>query len=201
MSDFDLNAPVHFIINRSDAIGDLVLSLPVAQALKNHYSNSKVSIIVSERNREVVEHCPFVDSHILFSKSNKFKFFHDFKKSISEELTIFIHLGGSQLPIFVSLLLGVKHRYGLKNKMAGVLLNEGIRQSRSRALMSEVDYNLLIINSLVPTPLRDSSKVLVANLCPEHGENFNTLIRNNHKTRINEFLGAKKKIITKVISP
>ena len=191
----DTSSPVHFIINRSDAIGDLVLSLPVAQVLKKHYPNSTVTFIVSERNKDVVDHCPFVDSSILISKRNKWTFIKKFKAAVKNSHPIFIHLGGSQLPIITSFFCGVVQRYGLKNKIGGILLNNGMRQSRSRALMSEVEYNLALIKSLVPEQNLDNSNLLVANPSPDHLKKFEEIKLNSNDDQAARFLASNKKII------
>ena len=195
MSIKDTSSPVQFIINRSDAIGDLVLSLPVAQVLKKHYPNSTVTFIVSERNKDVVDHCPFVDSRILLPKRRRWSFFREFNSTIRGSQSIFIHLGGSQLPIITSFFCGMSKRFGLKNKISGFLLNKGLRQSRSRALMSEVEYNLSLIQDLAPVHKLDKSNLLVANLTPEHSESFESLKRNNNGEQAKRFFESNKKII------
>ena len=108
------NDSLTFIINRTDAIGDLVLTLPVAKKLKDNFPNCSVVMIVSSRNKEVVDHCPYVDGFVEFS-GGFLKTLSNFKKVIDGNAnTVFIHFGGSQIPILQSYMLGVKFRFGLK---------------------------------------------------------------------------------------
>ena len=78
----DFNRPVHFVINRTDAIGDLILSLPVAYFLKKFYPNCEVTFITSERNLEIINHCPYVDGSILYNEnfSEVYRRFREWKK-------------------------------------------------------------------------------------------------------------------------
>lgn len=191
--------PLTFIINRTDAIGDLVLTLPVAQRLKEKFPNCSVVMIVSSRNRDVVEHCPQVDGYIEYV-GNFLQTWSKIKKAVRESTTaVFIHFGGSQLPIIQAFLSGVKYRLGLKNKVLTSFLNYGVRQSRSRSLMNELDYNLQVVDCLFegeevssPAP---NKPILRADLKPGQKESFQRLVSEVESEKVNYFLKAKKKII------
>ena len=49
------------IINRSDAIGDLVLTLPMAVWIKRHFPHAKVGLIVRKGNLPIASLCDSVD--------------------------------------------------------------------------------------------------------------------------------------------
>ncbi len=49
------------LISRADAIGDVVLTLPVAKVLKEHYPQATIGFLAKRYTQAVLEACPFVD--------------------------------------------------------------------------------------------------------------------------------------------
>ncbi len=64
---------MHFFINRTDNIGDVILNMPLAAKLKQHFPNCKVSMLARNYAQEIVESCQdidqFVSSDALFALS------------------------------------------------------------------------------------------------------------------------------------
>lgn len=56
-----MKTPQRIIISRTDSIGDVVLTLPVAGALKHHFPDCRVIFLGSSYTKDIVECCPFVD--------------------------------------------------------------------------------------------------------------------------------------------
>ncbi len=54
----------NIIISRTDSIGDVVLTLPVAAVLKQHFPGIKIAFLGSSYTRPVIEACKFVDEFI-----------------------------------------------------------------------------------------------------------------------------------------
>ena len=54
----------NIIISRTDSIGDVVLTLPVAAVLKEHFPNIKIGFLGKEYTRAVVNTCKYVDEFI-----------------------------------------------------------------------------------------------------------------------------------------
>jgi heptosyltransferase-3 len=138
------------VINRTDAIGDTLLTLPVAFEIKRRYPQAHITFLVSQRVAPLLENLPYVD-HVwiwaanysgLTNISRLWRLFREQKPDV------FIHIGGKLYPAFVAWLLRVSIRCGLKSRWQTFLfLNQGERQSRSMAMMHESQYN---INLLAP---------------------------------------------------
>lgn len=62
------NDSPHFLISRMSAIGDTILTLPVACALRDKYPNSKISWIVEEKSAPVVRRHPDIDELIVLPR-------------------------------------------------------------------------------------------------------------------------------------
>lgn len=139
------------LLNRSDAIGDLILSLPLIRAIKKQRPQTQIGLIVSPRNHKIVAENPEIDRVWTLplgkSKSEQIKFLKDLFREFRP--SHFLHLGGSLLPCQVAFTSGVPFRGGLRNKwMTFLFLNKGRRQRRSQVNFHEKEYNLQFLNDL-----------------------------------------------------
>src|SRR5665647_834862 len=57
-------APLNIIISRTDSIGDVVLTLPVAKFLKDFFPGIKIGFLGKSYTRPVIEACEYVDEFI-----------------------------------------------------------------------------------------------------------------------------------------
>lgn len=58
------NVPQNIIISRTDSIGDVILTLPVAAVLKQHYPGITIGFMGKSYTRPVIEACKYVDEFI-----------------------------------------------------------------------------------------------------------------------------------------
>ncbi len=131
------------LINRSDAIGDTVLTLPMAEAIKKKFPQAHVSFVVKTLTMPLFHQNPFVDELLDIEDP-------ELRKKIKEaKFDAYLYVGGSHRPSFYSFLAGVPLRTGLKSKWPSYLfLNNGFRQRRSQALKHETEYNFELLSSL-----------------------------------------------------
>lgn len=147
---------MNILINRTDAIGDCLLSTPLARLLKDKLGSDgkdqiKVAFLVSPRAGELIGLCEGVDQVFIFDPSwNFFKRWSYLVKVFKEfSPDIYFHLGGRFLPSFFAFLKRVSFRGGLRSKPFSFLfLNKGIRQSRSAVVMHESEYNMALARPL-----------------------------------------------------
>ena len=59
-----MNPPKNIIISRTDSIGDVILTLPVAKVLKNHFPETNIAFLGKEYTRPIIEACSYVDQFI-----------------------------------------------------------------------------------------------------------------------------------------
>lgn len=142
---------MNIIINRSDAIGDTILTMPMAKFIKDHTPQSKIVFIISPRSKELFDNHPYVDDvWVIDPKGERLKVISFLKQKFKEfSPDAYFYVGGSQLPSLVAWTQGVPLRGGLKSKwQTFFLLNKGIRQKRSAAEMHESIYNLSLLAPL-----------------------------------------------------
>ena len=140
-----------FLINRSDAIGDTILTTSVAKLIKAHIPDAKVYFIVSQRVGNILKDHPYIDGYKVYHRERKF--FHKMREvyRIFKEVnpTHYLFVGGGFFPNFMAFITGVKFRGGLKSRWHTYLfLNYGVRQKRSLVTMHELEYNLNLLAPL-----------------------------------------------------
>ena len=142
---------MNILINRSDAIGDSILTSPMAKMIKEKYPEAKVTFLISPKCADVFKLHPYIDDIKIYNRSARFYI------KITEILRIFrevkpthyFFVGGGYLPNFIAWIKRVSFRGGLKSRWHTYLfLNHGIRQKRSMVTMHEMEYNLNLLSTL-----------------------------------------------------
>ena len=154
-----------FVINRSDAIGDLILTTPMAQAIKENFPAAHVSFIISPKCQDILKNHPFVDEIIVLNPKEKIlkRFSFLFKKLKGADYYFFV--GGSSLPNLIAAFLFVPFRGGIKSRWPTfLLLNRGVRQRRSEVQKHEVEYNLDLLSPLKIPKKEYSPKIHLKNI-------------------------------------
>ena len=133
------------LINRTDAIGDTLLTTALARVIKKDNPKAHVTILVSQRSGELIRFCEGIDDVLIFSAEKSFiqkiTYLNDIFRSGG--FSAYFHLGGSFYPTFISFLHRVRIRSGILSKMLSYLfLNCGLRQKRSESSRHEVSYNI-----------------------------------------------------------
>lgn len=150
------------IINRTDAIGDTILTLPMAHAIKENFPGAKVLFIVSAKSADLFTGHPFVDEiHVYDSRMSTYrklrKLFRMFRKFKADA---YFHVGGSFYPSYAAWITKVPFRGGLVSRLLSfIYLNKGVRQKRSLASMHESDYNLELLKPLGIEPKENQRKL------------------------------------------
>lgn len=75
-----MRAPDNIILSRTDSIGDIVLAMPVAALLKEHFPEIKVAILGRAYTRDIALSCKYVDSFIDYEEFIRSDIFIDEKK-------------------------------------------------------------------------------------------------------------------------
>lgn len=142
---------MNIVINRTDAIGDTLLTMPMAKLLKIKFPSCKIAFIVAPKCADLFKNHPYVDECWVLNPKDSFykKMSYLSQKFIEFTADCFIHVGGSHIPSLQACLKRVALRAGLKSKWQSfIFLNKAVRQSRSLVSMHESDYNLNLLSSL-----------------------------------------------------
>jgi heptosyltransferase-3 len=138
------DTPTNIIISRTDSIGDVVLTLPVATILKKHFPAVKIAFLGKAYTRPVIEACTSIDLFI------------DVEDFMAGEVTIF----GEKPAAIVHVLpiakiaqrakeLKIPMRIGTTNRIYHwFTCNYLVKLSRKRSLLHEAQLNIKLLEPL-----------------------------------------------------
>ncbi len=135
-----------FLVQRADRLGDLVLALPVIEELKRLYPHSKISLLCSSRNCQLIQTHPLIDNHIVFDlhKSPSSKKKKKLIKSIKESsFSLYICLWHD--PFFISLgyKANIPFRFGpYINILSNYYFTHPTKMNWNNSLIHESIFNI-----------------------------------------------------------
>lgn len=134
--------PQTFLISRTDSIGDVVLTLPMAAAIKQHFPHAKVGFLGKAYTKPVIAACQYVDAFI------------DVKDFLNEETSIC----GAKIDCIIHVLprkeiaqrakkLGIPLRIGTKNRLYHWwTCNKLVSLSRKNSDLHEAELNMVLLS-------------------------------------------------------
>lgn len=141
--------PKNILIVRTDRIGDVVLSLPLAKKIKEKYPDSKVSFLVREYTKALVTNHPYVDDVIILKERNStpilLENIRNLKKYNFDTVIIVYPTFKISLIIFLS---AIKNRIGSGYRLYSFLFNKKVYEHRKHAIKHELEYNLSLLTHL-----------------------------------------------------
>ncbi|KJV07536.1 glycosyltransferase family 9 protein [Methylocucumis oryzae] len=136
-----MQIPKNVIISRTDSIGDMVLTLPMAAVLKSHFPELIIGVMGNEYTRPVVQACSFVD---VFIDKNDFLTKKILLKGHSPESIIHV-LPRRELAKRAHE-LKINWRIGTRNRVYHWLTcNKLIALSRNQSPLHEAQLNLSLL--------------------------------------------------------
>lgn len=139
--------PKTIIISRTDSIGDVVLTLPMAGILKEKFPNCKVLFLGKTYTRPIVDTCIYVDGfidwNILQKETNPVKLLRSYKSDV------FIHVFPNKLLATLALKAKIPIRIGTRGRIYHILTcNKKVAFSRRKSLFHEAQLNLKLLSPL-----------------------------------------------------
>ena len=144
-----MSEPKNILIVRTDRIGDVVLSLPMASIIKKHYPNCKITFMMRAYTMLLADNNPDIDQIILL-KENKSKIsIADNLKQIKEYNfdTCLVVYPTFQLALIL-FLAGIKNRIGTGYRWYSFLFNKKIFVHRKRGEKHELEHNINMLRMI-----------------------------------------------------
>jgi len=149
---------VNILITRHDKIGDFVVTLPLFKAIKEQYSNTKLTALVSKINYDFAKEIDFIDDVILYNKDDLNTTLKEIKsRNFDVSISAYIDTSLAWL-LFKS---KIKKRIAPATKLAQFLFNKRVVQRRSRVEKTEWQYNLDLAKAIFPKIKLDFSQPLL----------------------------------------
>jgi len=139
-----LNAPKNIIISRTDSIGDVVLTLPLAKIIKNKFPEVKIWFLGQAYTKPVIECCTCID------------YFIDVKTVIKDnsilakiEADVIIHVYPNRQVSSIAKLIGIPVRIGTSHRWYHWLnCNFRVNFSRRDSPLHEADLNQFLLHPM-----------------------------------------------------
>lgn len=175
-----MKQPDRILIVRTDRIGDVTLSTPVAANLKAAYPRAYIAFMCRPYTKEIVEGNPHIDAVIVYDKEGKHKsFLQTVKFALNLRKNKFdwaIILHPTNRSHLLTFLAGIPVRIGWDRKMA-FLLTKKIPHRKQEGEKHELEYTLDILRELnIPVitktpyfPIKDTAEKSVTELLEKKG--------------------------------
>ncbi|MGQ9642410.1 MAG: glycosyltransferase family 9 protein [Ignavibacterium sp.] len=141
--------PRNILIVRTDRIGDVVLSLPIARIIKQHYPKAKVTFLVRAYTKALVENNHFIDEVIILKEeSTKILIVENVKQLKKKNFDTAIIVYPTFKIALITFLSGIKYRVGSGYRLYSFLFNKKVYEHRKDAVKHELEYNLSLLTQL-----------------------------------------------------
>lgn len=135
------------LVVRPDRLGDVVLSLPVIEALRDRHPRARITMLVRGFVAPIVERAPGVDEVIVYDPEGRHEGFggtfalaeelkrrsFDLALSLQASFPVSLAVWRSRIPVRI----GPLHHW-----YTYLFFNRGVRQRRSQVRMHEAEYNI-----------------------------------------------------------
>src|SRR5882757_11088786 len=106
-----------FIISRSDAIGDVVLTLPVAGVLRSLYPDSRILFLGKTYTKDVIQACEHVDGFLDWDEMKKLPPREAIRQLTAAGADTIIHVLPNPEIARLAKRAGIKKRIGTTNRL------------------------------------------------------------------------------------
>jgi len=179
----------HILISRTDAIGDVVLTLPMCGYLKSTYPGVKISFLGRTYTEPVINCCAAVDNFINYDKLKTLPEAEQAAILKTEDIDIIIHVFPRREIGTLAKAADIKMRVGTTNRVFHWMsCNKLVKLSRKRSSLHEAQLNIVLLQALGIKQMPEVTKLpdyydfrVKADLNPEVGslldnERFNLIL-------------------------
>jgi len=138
-----------FLVSRTDAIGDVVLTLPVCGWLKQHQPGCRVVLVGRSYTAAVAAACPWIDEFINFDDLQRLSSSKQGELLRSYQATAIIHVFPNKALARLARQAGIPLRIGTRNRFFHWLsCNRLVALSRRHSPLHEAQLNLQLLQPL-----------------------------------------------------
>lgn len=144
-----MNQKKRILIVRTDRIGDLVLTLPIADIIRTNYPDAQIVMLVREYTSELVSNSNSVDKVILYDRNgNLIPFFKMLGIIKMNKFDIAIIVYPTIRLALLCWLARIQIRVGTGYRLYSILFNKRIYEHRKDAKKHELEYNLNLLTAI-----------------------------------------------------
>jgi lipopolysaccharide heptosyltransferase II len=141
--------PENLLILRTDRIGDLVLSLPLACLVKKNYPQCKITFLIRNYTKAILENHPCIDEIIILKeKENRIPVKENVKAIRQKNFNSCVIVYPTFATALIIYLSGIKERIGTGYRWYSILFNKKIYEHRKYAERHELEFNVNMLKAL-----------------------------------------------------
>jgi heptosyltransferase III len=150
----------HILISRTDAIGDVVLTLPMCGYLKSIYPGVKISFLGRTYTGPVIDACAAVNTFINYDELKALPPAGQIAVLKARHIDIIIHVYPRKEIAVLAKSAGIKLRIGTTNRVFHwVTCNKLVKLSRKNSPLHEAQLNIVLLQGLGITALPDVTQL------------------------------------------
>jgi heptosyltransferase-3 len=135
-----------FLIVRTDRIGDVILTLPMARAIKKHIPDAYVVMLIQRYTAELVEDDKSVDEILFYDEQDRLVPFFQLVALIRDHrFDVVFHTHPRLRLAFITWLANIPVRIGTGYRWYSFLFNRKVFEHRKDAKRHELEYNLNLL--------------------------------------------------------
>ena len=140
-----------FIISRTDGIGDVILTLPMAAVLKKEFPGCHILFLGKTYTQEVIRCCVNVDRFLDWDRIRQLSPEQQMTELKATGADVIIHAFPCAAIAQLAKSAGIQLRIGTSGRLFHLLTcNRIIWLSRRRSRLHEAQLNLKLLNGLIP---------------------------------------------------
>lgn len=141
--------PKNLLLIRSDRIGDVILSLPLAEIIKKHYPDCRITFLLRDYTKDLAASNPFIDEVLVLKEKDGEIVINENLKMLAEKnfdtcITVYPTFRIAWL-VFRT---GIKNRIGSGYRWYSLLFNKRVFEHRKYADKHELEYNINLLNEI-----------------------------------------------------
>ena len=137
------------LIVRTDRIGDVILTLPMARALKKNSPSARIALLIQRYTSEIVESDPAVDQIIHYDDGKRSLAFFDLVTMLRRErFDVVFHTHPRFRAALMTWFARIPIRVGTGYRWYSFLFNRKVFEHRKDAKKHELEYNLSLLGSV-----------------------------------------------------
>lgn len=146
----------HIIISRTDSIGDVILTLPVAGLLKQQFPEVKISFLGMPYTKAIIENCANIDIFIDWSEIKSLKEDQAINRLKGLEADLIIHVFPKKEIARLASRAEIPYRIGSTGRLYHwIYCNKLVPLSRKKSPYHESVLNLLLLKPLIGKSLTE----------------------------------------------
>ncbi|MDH3269111.1 MAG: glycosyltransferase family 9 protein [Ignavibacteria bacterium] len=137
------------LIVRTDRIGDVVLSIPLAELVKNKYPDSEITYFIRHYTRALLDGNSFIDEVMIADEADgEILFKENLEKIKLRKFDTCIVVNPTFKITLMMFLAGIKNRIGTGYRWYSVLFNNKVYEHRKYGDKHELEYNINLLDKL-----------------------------------------------------